>query len=61
MKPAEGFKQIWEYKNSNHAAFLKFMEDYETRERFRKQIDLFFGYTKCDTSPLEPTIDPRAQ
>ena len=61
MQPQQGFRQVWEYPNSDHAAFLAFMEDYEERARFGKQIDLFLGPVpgNCDTRPLQPGIYPQ--
>ena len=53
----QGFPPAWQMPNSNHTAFLNFMQNYEGRERFRKDIDLFLGATTCAQSPLRQGIN----
>jgi hypothetical protein len=55
--PLQGFPQVWELSNSNHTAFLNFLSDYEERERFQRQVDLYLGPTTCGTVPLRAGID----
>lgn len=58
VKPPEGFKQIWEYPNSNIKEFEKFMSDREEVERFKSKIRLFVGEVKGDPTPGELGIYP---
>lgn len=59
VTPPEGFKHIWEYKNTSPAAFASFMDNREAVERFRSQIGLYLGEVKGEPSPgwlgLHPT------
>lgn len=57
VPPKQGFKQIWEYNNSNHQAFAAYMADYRERERFSKQFALFLGEAKCNQSPVEQRVN----
>ena len=44
--PPKGYKQIWEYKNSNMKEFENFMMDRAGVESFKAQIRLFVGDVK---------------
>ncbi|QKJ02862.1 ABC transporter substrate-binding protein [Yersinia mollaretii ATCC 43969] len=51
VTPPEGYKPIWEYKNTSHKAFEAFMNDRAAVERFRTQIGLYLGEVKGEPSP----------
>lgn len=51
VAPPKGYKHIWEYNNTDPAAFAKFMQDRSAVERFRSQMTLYFGEVKGDPSP----------
>lgn len=56
--PPKGYKQIWEYKNSNMKEFEKFMMDRAGVESFKAQIRLFVGDVKGEPTPGELGLYP---
>ncbi|WP_431480635.1 ABC transporter substrate-binding protein [Pseudomonas thivervalensis] len=51
VAPPKGYKQIWEYPNTDPTAFEHFMADRAAVERFRAQIGLYLGEVKGEPSP----------
>lgn len=58
VAPPEGYRHIWEYKNTNPEAFAEFMQDRAAVERFRSQMTLYFGEVKGEPSPGWPGLHP---
>ena len=56
--PPKGYKQIWEYKNSNMKEFENFMMDRAGVESFKAQIRLFVGDVKGEPTPGELGLYP---
>lgn len=60
--PPNGWKNIWEYRNTDPTAFGRFMEDRNTIEIFKNQICLIFGEVQGNsptgddlgTHPIKP-------
>ncbi|MDH6436849.1 ABC-type Fe3+ transport system substrate-binding protein [Streptomyces sp. SAI-144] len=46
VAPPVGLKPLASYKNTNPKAFAKFMADRDAVERFRSQVELYFGQVK---------------
>ncbi|WP_329264990.1 ABC transporter substrate-binding protein [Streptomyces sp. NBC_01478] len=46
VAPPSGLKPLASYKNTNPDAFAKFMSDRAAVERFRSQVELYFGQVK---------------
>ncbi|WP_223552477.1 ABC transporter substrate-binding protein [Pseudomonas sp. BF-R-01] len=58
VTPPKGYKQIWDYPNTDPTAFEHFMADRAAVERFRAQIGLYLGEVKGEPSPGLPGLHP---
>ncbi|QQM46432.1 ABC transporter substrate-binding protein [Streptomyces liliifuscus] len=54
VSPPTGLKPLASYKNTDPTAFAKFMSDRASVERFRSQVELYFGQVK-GSDPGDPT------
>ncbi|MGW3285128.1 ABC transporter substrate-binding protein [Streptomyces sp. NPDC001002] len=54
VAPPAGLKALASYKNTDPDAFAKFMSDRAAVERFRSQVELYFGQVK-GVDPGDPT------
>ncbi|MFG2551489.1 ABC transporter substrate-binding protein [Streptomyces sp. NPDC048581] len=54
VAPPTGLKPLASYKNTDPKAFAKFMSNRDAVERFRSQVELYFGQVK-GTDPGDPT------
>lgn len=54
VSPPAGLQPLASYKNTDPTAFAKFMADRASVERFRSQVELYFGQVK-GADPGDPT------
>ncbi|MGA6227205.1 ABC transporter substrate-binding protein [Streptomyces umbrinus] len=54
VSPPAGLRPLASYKNTDQTAFAKFMSDRASVERFRSQVELYFGQVK-GADPGDPT------
>ncbi|MGI3197493.1 hypothetical protein ACRJ4W_00040, partial [Streptomyces sp. GLT-R25] len=60
VSPPAGLRPLASYKNTDQTAFAKFMSDRASVERFRSQVELYFGQVK-GADPGRPHGHSRTQ